>query len=55
MVVEGDRAVRRPVTVGLRDRGLVEVQSDGLEAGMTIVTDDAYSLPEETKIHIVAQ
>jgi membrane fusion protein, multidrug efflux system len=55
VVVEGDRAVRRPVTVGLRDRGLVEVSGDGLEAGVTIVTDDAYSLPEETKIHIVAQ
>lgn len=54
MVVEGDRAVRRPVVVGLRDRGLVEVSGEGLTTGMRIVTDDAYSLPEETKIHIVS-
>jgi len=53
MVVEGDRATRTPVTVGLRDRGLVEVSGAGIEEGMTIVTDDAYSLPEETKIHLV--
>jgi membrane fusion protein (multidrug efflux system) len=54
MVVEGERAVRRPVTVGLRDGGLVEVSGEGLAEGMTIVTDDAYSLPEETRIRIVA-
>jgi membrane fusion protein, multidrug efflux system len=53
MVVEGDRAVRRPVTVGLRDAGLAEISGEGLEEGMTIVTDDAYSLPEETAIQIV--
>lgn len=53
MVVEGDRAVRRPVTVGLRDGGLVEVSGGALVVGTPIVTEDAYSLPEETKIHIV--
>jgi len=53
MVVEGDRATRTPVTTGLRDRGLVEVSGAGLEEGMTIVTDDTYSLPQETKIHVV--
>jgi len=55
MVVEGGRATRRPVTVGLRERGLVEVSAEGLGEGMTIVTDDAYSLPEETKIRVVAR
>lgn len=53
MVVDGDRAVRRSVTVGIRDRGLVEVSGDGLVEGTVVVTDDAYSLPEETIIHIV--
>jgi membrane fusion protein (multidrug efflux system) len=55
MVVEGDSAVRRPVTVGLRDHGLVEVAGDGIAEGTTVVTDDAYSLPEVTKIHIVGR
>lgn len=55
MAVTGDRAVRRPVTAGLRDRGLIEVSGEGLAQGMTVVTDDAYSLPEETKIRIVGR
>ena len=55
MVVQGDSAVRRPVTVGLRDGGLIEVAGEGLGEGTTIVTDDAYSLPEVTKIRIVGR
>jgi membrane fusion protein (multidrug efflux system) len=55
MVVQGDSAVRRPVTVGLRDAGLIEVAGAGLGEGTTIVTDDAYSLPEVTKIRIVGR
>jgi membrane fusion protein (multidrug efflux system) len=55
MVVQGDSAVRRGVTVGLRDGGLVEVAGDSLAEGITIVTDDAYSLPEVTKIRIVGR
>jgi len=55
MVVEGDSAVRRFVTVGLRDGGLIEVAGEGLGEGTTIVTDDAYSLPEVTKIRIVGR
>jgi membrane fusion protein (multidrug efflux system) len=53
MVVEGDRAVRRPVEAGLRDGGLVEISGAGVEEGVTIVTEEAYSLPAETKIRIV--
>lgn len=52
-VVEGGRAVRRSVTVGLRDGGLVEVSGDGISEGLTVVTDEAYSLPEETAVHVV--
>ncbi len=53
MVVEGDQAVRTPVTVGLREGGRVEVSGEGIREGTTIVTEDAYSLPAETTIHIV--
>jgi len=53
VVVDGDRAVRRGVTVGIHDRGLVEVSGDGVSEGTAVVTDEAYSLPEETTIHIV--
>jgi hypothetical protein len=55
MVVDGDRAVRRPVTVGLREGGLAEVSGDAITEGVTVVTEDAYSLPEETKIRIVGR
>ncbi len=52
MVVHGDSAVRTPVTAGLRDGGLVEVSGEGIAKGTSIVTDEAYSLPERTKIRI---
>ncbi len=53
MVVEGDKAVPRPVKAGLRDAGLVEVEGEGLTEGLVIVTTDAYNITGETKIHIV--
>jgi RND family efflux transporter MFP subunit len=53
VVVEGEQALRRPVTAGLRDRGLVEVSGEGLEEGMRIVTAEAYGLPEETRVRVV--
>jgi membrane fusion protein (multidrug efflux system) len=55
MAVRGDKAIRQPVSEGFRERGLVEVKGEGLAEGMVIVTTDAYSLPPETKIHIVSQ
>jgi len=51
-LVEGDRAIRRPVVAGLSDGGLVEVTGEGLKEGMPVVTEGAYGLPEETKIRI---
>jgi membrane fusion protein (multidrug efflux system) len=54
-VVEGDRAAKRPVTAGLRDRGLVEVDGEGLKEGMTVVTVGAYGLPKESRIRIVGR
>lgn len=55
VLVEGGRAVRKPVKLGLREAGLVEVAGEGLKEGLTIVTEDAYSLPKETKIRIIGQ
>jgi membrane fusion protein, multidrug efflux system len=53
MMVEGDKAVPRPVKTGLRDAGLIEVEGEGLAAGQNVVTTDAYALTGETKIHIL--
>jgi membrane fusion protein (multidrug efflux system) len=53
MVVRGDEAVRIPVYAGFREYGLVEVKGEGLIEGMIIVTEEAYSLPSVTKIHII--
>jgi len=52
-VVEGDRAVKRPVTIGLRDGNLVEVEGEGLKEGMTVVTEGAYGLPQESQIRVI--
>lgn len=53
MMVEGDRAVPKPVRAGLRDAGLAEVEGEGLKEGLVIVTTDAYNIGGETKIHII--
>jgi membrane fusion protein (multidrug efflux system) len=54
-IVEGDRAIQRPVSLGLRDGQLVEVSAPGLRAGMTVVTEGAYGLPDDSRIRIIAQ
>jgi membrane fusion protein (multidrug efflux system) len=54
VLVEGDKAVRKPVKIGLREAGLVEVEGEGLKEGMVIVTTDAYAIPGQTKIHIIS-
>jgi membrane fusion protein (multidrug efflux system) len=51
--VEGDTATKRPVTLGLREGGLVEIAGEGLKAGMAVVTVGVYGLPAESKIHVV--
>ncbi|MGA2532431.1 MAG: efflux RND transporter periplasmic adaptor subunit [Candidatus Aminicenantales bacterium] len=53
MMVEGEKAVPRPVKAGLRDGGLAEVEGEGLKEGQVIVTTDAYNITGETKIHII--
>ena len=51
--VEGDRATKHPVKLGLRERGLVEIEGEGLKEGMTVVTVGVYGLPKETKIRVI--
>jgi RND family efflux transporter MFP subunit len=53
VVVDGEHAVHRPVTVGFRDRGLAEVAGEGVTEGLRIVTDEAYGLPGDTRIRVV--
>lgn len=55
MVVEGERAVPKPVKAGLHDGGLAEVEGEGLSEGLVIVTTDAYNLAGETKVHIIGK
>jgi membrane fusion protein (multidrug efflux system) len=52
-VVEGGKATLRPVEVGLRDRGLVEVRGAGIAEGTTVAVAGAYGLPKETKVRII--
>ena len=50
--IEGGRAVRRPVSLGLKDGGRVEISGSGIAPGTTVVTDEAYGLPETTLVHV---
>lgn len=52
-IVEGDTARQRPVERGLRDGDVVEIEGSGLAAGMRVVTEGAYGLPEQTKIRVL--
>jgi len=52
-VVQNDTAVQKPVKTGLRDGDLVEVEADGLQPGMMVVTLGAYALPKETKVRVL--
>ncbi len=52
-VIEGSKAVQKPVKAGLRDGNLVEVEADGLKEGDAVVTVGAYGLPKETKIRVL--
>jgi membrane fusion protein (multidrug efflux system) len=52
-VVEGGKATLRPVEVGLRDRGLVEIRGAGIAEGTTVAVAGAYGLPKETKVRVV--
>ncbi|MGZ4970919.1 MAG: efflux RND transporter periplasmic adaptor subunit [Methylobacter sp.] len=52
-VVEGDRAKQKIIQPSLRDGNLVEISGEGLQEGMTIVTQGVYGLPPETHIRVL--
>jgi membrane fusion protein (multidrug efflux system) len=54
-VVENGKAFQRVVHTGLRQKGLVEIQAEGIHEGMQIVTMGAYGLLPETNIRIVTE
>ncbi len=54
-VVQNDRAVQTPVRPGLRDNGWVEIDGEGLQADMMVVTEGAYGLPKETRVQVLEQ
>ena len=52
-LVQGVQATQKPVKVGLRDGALVEIEGEGLQAGMVVVTEGAYGLPKQTKVRVL--
>lgn len=53
-VVAGDRAKPAPVRTGLTENGLTEIEGEGLDEGTTIVGPEAYGLPGDVRIKVVA-
>jgi membrane fusion protein, multidrug efflux system len=43
-LVEGEKAILKPVKVSLRDGDWIEVEGEGLEADKTVVTEGAYGI-----------
>jgi len=58
-LVDGEKAILKPVKTGLRDGDLVEVEGEGVEADKPVVTDGAYELimtqQFATKIRVVSE
>ena len=52
-VIEGDSAKQKVIKPGLRDGNLIEISGEGLQEGMTIVTQGVYGLPPETRIRVL--
>ncbi|MFQ5767452.1 MAG: efflux RND transporter periplasmic adaptor subunit [Acidobacteriota bacterium] len=53
-VVRSNMARKMVVRVGLEDRGLIQVEGEGLREGMTVVTAGSYALPEKTRVRILS-
>lgn len=54
-VLENGRARLRPVALGIEDGDWVEVAGKGIGAGTTIVTREAYGLPDDTPVRVVEE
>ena len=54
-IVRDNLATLVHVKAGIRDGDLVEIESEGIQAGMTVVTSGAYGLPDGTKIRSLGE
>lgn len=58
-LVEGEKAILKPVKTGVREGDAVEVEGEGVEVDKTVVTDGAYGLimtqQFATKIRVVGE
>ncbi|MCD6394951.1 MAG: efflux RND transporter periplasmic adaptor subunit [Planctomycetes bacterium] len=52
-VVEGQTARRCYVKTKIRQGNRIEIEGDGLSAGMSVVTKGAYGLPDKTRIRLL--
>lgn len=52
-VIDGNEAIQKPVTTGVREGSWVEVQGEGITNGTPIVTVGGYGLGARTKIRVV--
>ncbi len=53
-IVKDGVATQMEVQRGIRDNDLVEVEGDGLQAGMSVVTSGSYALPKQTKVNVTS-
>jgi len=53
-IVQGDDAIPIPVKSGVSEDHWVQVEGQGLEPGMNVVTVGAYGLPGKTKIRVIS-
>jgi len=54
-IVQGDMAVRRRVTTGLQEEGLIQIEGPDVREGLSVVVQGAYGLPPETKITVIGR
>ena len=54
-LVQGDVAVRTPVTTGLTERGVTQVEGNALREGMSVVVQGAYGLLPKTRIKVTGR
>ncbi len=54
-LVTNNTATKHPVTVGLKDNGLAEVEGADLREGTAIVASGAYGLPDKTRIRPIPE
>jgi RND family efflux transporter MFP subunit len=51
-IVAGNVAIKRPVTVGVREGALREIEGDGLREGMLVAVEGAFDLSSRTTVSI---